>query len=338
MSLPGIIAQGLAILLTLAVSCAADAPAFVAVGITRHADGQVSLHWQARAGAWYQVEHSSDLATWTMAGPAILKTSGSAEWTDAASTSPKRFYRVRDWGVFTVAYTNNNFTYTDAGRTVTGIFIKPAGQGPFPALVINHGTGGGASGFGVQRANEMSPWGLACIAANLTHTGGTPDLQTWGYSPENLARIRACIAVLATRSDVDLNRLAMWGHSRGAFATIGASSALGPLVKVMGASAGGITEDPGTTELTLPTFSEASGIIAPSILFHGSTDPTVEPQASAKLETLLLGKGITCRRIVYDTSAVSLPAAQHNLHQDATIYAEVLDEWQAWLRLYAVLP
>ena len=222
--------------------------------------------------------------------------------------------------------------YVDAERTVTGIFIKPAGNGPFPSLVINHGTGGSASSFSLARANEMSPWGLACIGANLTHAGGQPqDLETWGYSPENLARIRACIAVLATRSDVDVDRLAMWGHSRGAFATIGATSAIGSRIKAMGASAGGIVEDPGTFEPTLPNVCESSGITAPTIFFHGSTDTTVMPETSQRLKGLLDSKSVTCLRIVYDTSAVTPAAGSRNLHQVPSIYSDILTEWRAWL-------
>ncbi len=309
-------------------------------------DESTTLTWPSTIDSWYQVEFSNDLKSWNPVGSANKASTTTMSWTDNGSltgappfSDSKRFYRVRNWGIFTVAFSGNNFTYNDANRTVTGIFIKPAGAGPFPALIINHGTFGTASGFGLQRANEMSPWGLACIAANLTHmAGATEDLQTWGYSPENLARIRACQAVLATRSDVIINRLAMWGHSRGAFASIGAASDFGSDLKALGFSAGGITE---TADLSQPNIAEASGIITPTIMFHGSTDPIVLPSDSQRLQTLLTNLGVTHTRILYDTSSITPVNNAHNL-QNTTFYTApttgVLAQWRAWLSLTKVLP
>jgi len=313
---------------------------------TRNSDGTVTLGWATIPGAWYQIEVSNDLTHWTKLGSSTLASSSAMSWTDNGtqtgthpSSAPKRFYRVRNWGVFTVTYSGNGFTYTDAERTVTGIFIKPAGAGPFPALIINHGTSGTAGGFGLQRANEMSPWGLACIAANLTHmAGATQDNNTWGYSPENLARIRACQAVLATRSDVNVNQLAMWGHSRGAFAAIGAASDFGSDLKVLGFTAGGIHE---TADLSEPNAAEASQITAPTLMFHGSTDTIVPPADSLLLQTLLNPLGVTNTRILYDTTGITPANNAHNI-QNTTFYTApttgILSQWQAWLITHGVLP
>ena len=319
------------------------------IAATRNADGSITLNWPTTNGGWYQVEFSTNLLSWTILSNSTKAVSTSMTWTDDGtltgtppSSATKRFYRVRDWGVFTITYAGNNFTYTDAQRIVTGIFIKPTGSGPFPALIINHGTGGTASGFGLQRANEMSPWGLACIAANLTHmSGAIQDLTTWGYSPENLARIRACEAVLATRSDVNLNRLSMWGHSRGAFASIGVASVFGHDLKALGFSAGGILDDTDLSEPSYPSVTEASHITAPTIMFHGSTDPIVPLANSLRLQTLLTTLGVTNNRIVYDTTGITPTTDAHNI-QNTHFYTDstigILDQWHAWLQTYGVLP
>ena len=319
------------------------------VAAARNADGSIALNWPTTNGGWYQVEFSTNLLNWTILSNSTKAVSTSMTWTDDGlltgtlpSSATKRFYRVRNWGVFTVTFIGNNFTYTDAQRTVTGIFFKPAGTGPFPPLIINHGTGGTAGGFGLQRANEMSPWGLACIAANLTHmSGATQDLTTWGYSPENLARIRACEAVLATRSDVNLNRLSMWGHSRGAFASIGVASDFGWELKALGFSAGGILDDTDLSEPSYPSVTEASHIAAPTIMFHGSTDPVVPPANSLRLQTLLNTIGVTNTRIVYDTTGISPTTDAHNI-QNTHFYTDattgILDQWRAWLQAHGVLP
>jgi dipeptidyl aminopeptidase/acylaminoacyl peptidase len=182
----------------------------------------------------------------------------------------------------------------------------------------------------------MSPWGLACIAPNLTHmAGATQDNNTWGYSPENLARNRACQAVLATRSDVDVSRLAMWGHSRGAFAAIGIASDFGHDLKALGFSAGGIHE---TADLSEPNAAEASNITAPTILFHGSTDTIVPPADSARLQTLLNTLGVTNTRVLFDTTGITPSTNAHNIHQVSTINTDMLMQWRAWLTTHGVLP
>jgi dienelactone hydrolase len=331
---------------TFTITVSSGSQAVFNVTPTRNADGSYTLGWPCAIGSWYQVEFSNDLITWTLLGNSIQATTPAMAWTDNGtqigthpSTQPKRFYRVRNWGNFTVSYSGNAFTYTDAQRTVTGIFIKPTGTGPFPALIINHGTSGTAGGFGLQRANEMSPWGLACIAANLTHmAGATQDNNTWGYSPENLARIRACQAVLSTRSDVNVNQLAMWGHSRGAFAAIGAASDFGSELKALGFTAGGIHE---TADLSEPSAAEASDITAPTIMFHGSTDTIVPPADSLLLQTLLNSLGVINTRILYDTTGITPTNNAHNI-QNTPFYTAastgILAQWQAWLIARGVLP
>lgn len=317
--------------------------------LIQNSDKSVTITWPAVTGGWYQVEVSSDLVTWTVLGSSVKAAAASMSWTDDGtqtgahpSTVTKRFYRVRDWGVFTVTVVGNNFTYTDAQRTVTGILVVPAGTAPFPAVVINHGTGGTASVFSMQRANEMSPWGLVCIGANLTHMqGAAQDLTTWGYSPENLARVNACLAVLATRGNVDMNRLAMWGHSRGAFCTIGCASAFGRRLRAVGFSAGGVLDDTDLSEPSYPSVTEASKITAPTIMFCGSTDPIVPPANSLRLQTLLNAKGILNSRVVYDTTGITPANNAHNI-QNTAFYTNavtgILPQWQAWLTAQGVLP
>jgi len=342
---------------TLTVDAPPSAPDWTATA-TSNADGSITLNWPSKVDYWYQVEISSDLMNWVFVGNSVRATANSMTWTDNGiqtgshpSTQPKRFYRVRDWGNFTVNFTTTatpTFTYVDDALTVTGIFAKPAGAGPFPALIINHGTGGNAAGFSRARANEMSPWGLVCIGADLTHRAGqNENLETWGYSAENLARNRACLAALSTRSDVDLNRVVMWGHSRGAFASIGVASAFGSDLKVLGFTAGGAVENTGIyeatgqPELTYPTLDESAGIRAATLMFHivGTPgDTVVIPAGSARLQTQLNSLGVTNNRITYDSTVTGLTGeACHNIYT-TTFYPDVLGKWRAWLQGQGVLP
>jgi pimeloyl-ACP methyl ester carboxylesterase len=219
--------------------------------------------------------------------------------------------------------------------------LVPAGSGRFPALIINHGTnlkGTGVS-FYTARAGEMGPWGLACIAPDLTHVGTSENLETWGYSPENLARDLACLAALSTRDDIDLNRLAMWGHSRGSFASIGVASVLRNRLKALGFSAGGVLEDTDSNEGSFPSVTEASGITAPTIMFHGTGDGIVLPATSQRLQDLLNTLGTVNYRQLYDTGTQS-GSESHNLYsaQNADYLADMLTQWRAWLVTSGVLP
>lgn len=310
--------------------------------LIRNADGSVSLVWDSVIGGWYQVETSDDLVQWIALGATAVATGATMSWTDDGTltgapplTVERRFYRVRCHGVFTVSVAGNSFTYTDAQRSVTGILRKPVGDGPFPAVILQHGTGGNASGYAQARANEMLPWDLVCIGADLAHQNGAPtDLATWGHSPENHARTEACLAVLASLGYVDMNRVAMFGNSRGAFTAIGSASLLGARLRAIGVCAGGVLEDTDTSDASYPSLTEAAGITTPRLIFHGSNDPLVPPANSLRLQNLLIALGVPNQRILHPTTGT----AAHNLHQDATVWPQVLSAWQAWLTTHGVLP
>src|SRR5687768_3620376 len=68
--------------------------------------------------------------------------------------------------------TGAKWTYKETGATIydlQGILYKPAGSGPFPAVIINHGTGGNVNGYSANVAKEVVKWGYVCIATNYTH-------------------------------------------------------------------------------------------------------------------------------------------------------------------------
>jgi dienelactone hydrolase len=289
----------------------------------------VQLDWHAENGAWYQVEVSEDLTTWRPAGAAIK----AASWSEMPPLNgAKRFYRLRPLGVFTVVFAGNNFTYTDADRTVTGIFRKPNGDGPFPACIISHGQGGSAVGYSASKANEFLPWGLGSIAPSYSHqANGDPSPVMSGFSPENLARGVACRNILATLPWVDGERVALWGHSKGAWLSIGLAGVISDRIKAAGISAGGIVPDSFGVNQAAPTTTQASIVRAPWIMFHGAGDTVVPASQSVAFRALLDSLGVPEDRIEYDTTL-------HNLHQNATFNGDMLMKYRAWLQTHGVLP
>src|SRR5262249_2077762 len=79
--------------------------------------------------------------------------------------------------------------YKDDAVTMDGVFARPDGAGVFPAILISHGRGGNAAGFGGAKVREFVKWGFVCIAPNYTRAGQAQgELKEFGASEENLRR------------------------------------------------------------------------------------------------------------------------------------------------------
>lgn len=195
--------------------------------------------------------------------------------------------------------TNNQFTYNAADGQVTGIIRMPAGPGPFPAVLISHGKGGTATGFSLQHANILVDWGFACIGPSYTHEGSSVNLpENEGYCPENSRRARRAIEILDSAPSVDLSRLALFGHSMGAFLSGGLAGEIPSQVKAVCLSAGG-TAGLSDVNLASPALQEVQGITAPVLMFHGTADTTVPPSQSLNLKNLLSANSIPNKRLLY---------------------------------------
>ncbi|MCQ3936755.1 MAG: hypothetical protein DPW18_06870 [Chloroflexi bacterium] len=109
-------------------------------------------------------------------------------------------------------------SYPSDGLRITGVLNLPAGEGPFPVIVMNHGfypRSQYSSGDGSQRAAEF-----------LTRRGYitvSPDYRTWGGSDLGpsffhtglVADVMNLLASLDSIPQADTSRVGMWGHSMG---------------------------------------------------------------------------------------------------------------------------
>lgn len=198
------------------------------------------------------------------------------------------------------------WTYTESGSVnynLEGILYKPAGSGPFPAILINHGTGGNAYSYSNSIAKKMVTWNYVCIAPNYTHSSGVPCGSPgscveadgdWGASSPNLLRAMKTRQILVSLSYVDSLRLAAFGHSRGAFITTHIAGNYSSRFKTFAHTAGGI--NPSVVE---PTAATASHITRPYLMQHGDIDNTVPIQRDYDLRDLLNSLGITNTLYVY---------------------------------------
>ena len=219
------------------------------------------------------------------------------------------------------------WTYTETGAinyNLEGVLYKPAGIGPFPAIVINHGTGGNANSYSNSIAKKMVGWGYVTIAANYTHSAGVncgspgsciESDGEWGASNSNLLRAMKTRQVLVSLSYVDSLKLAAFGHSRGAFITTGLAGYYPGSFKVFGHTAGGINSS--TVE---PTAATAMRITKPYVMHHGDMDNTVPIARDYALRDLLNSRSVTNTLYVY-------PGYSHSQISNDSLMFERTKQW-----------
>ena len=212
-----------------------------------------------------------------------------------------------------------------------GILFKPAGNGPFGAVIVSHGTGGNVHIYPTTIARTMVDWGLVVIATNYTHARdvpiGSPGLpKEIGASSANIARARQMVELLRSLGYVDMNRLAAHGHSGGAFITSGLLGAYPDLFRVGSHTAGGARLD--TQSTAVPSASHVSAIRAPYQLHHGDQDQSVPLASDQLLASILLAQGVPHELHVY-------PGADHN---DVGFSAVMFDRVRAWYSSKGMQP
>lgn len=177
------------------------------------------------------------------------------------------------------------------------------------------------------------------MGASLTHAaGGETNSVNMGNCAENIARASACLNVLSTLPYVDTNRVALFGHSMGAFATIGNAATFGEKIRAAAITAGGVIPDVAGTNNAAPTVTEANPVRVPFLMFHCDADPVVPAVRSQLFQDLLETNVVPNQRIVYSSNSIPNMSNWHNLHQDANINTNVLTNTFQWFKVRGVLP
>lgn len=195
-----------------------------------------------------------------------------------------------------------------------GVLLKPAGSGPFPAVIVSHGFGGSAAGYSRAVGRTMVAWGLVVIATDYTHALGGPagapgTTADLGASAANVQRARKLADLLRGLGYVDMGRVAAHGHSMGAFVTTALAGTHPQLLRAASHTAGGVRADFLTA--AAPSESQARAVRTPYQLHHGERGVVVSPSAERRLADLLAASGTTHELHVYagaDHNAVALDA------------------------------
>jgi dienelactone hydrolase len=208
---------------------------------------------------------------------------------------------------------------------LNGILFKPAGNGPFPAVLISHGQGQTVNEFGARVSKEMVKWGLVCIAPNYTFAGGDKGEGAPGAADkrycnptDNLKRVRKCLDILGALGCVDMKRVAVHGHSMGAFLTVAIAGAFPGEIRAASHTAGG--EQRYNKEYSLK-------VRAPYSIHHGDADKSVSMACDERFEATLTQNKVEHEMHVY-------PGVTHRM---TSMNETVLERVKTWYLKHGVL-
>jgi len=220
----------------------------------------------------------------------------------------------------------NQWTFSEGAWSIHGFLEKPSGNGPFPGILVSYGRGGSAEAFNRLFGSDLTAKGLVVITVDYTHAGaGEGESSGYGSSPENIKRAKKCLEILRSLKYVDGKRLAAFGHSMGAFLTIGLAAEPDSGLKAAVASAGGVVPQAG---YAAPTEDVARKIKVPMLILHGDKDTTVPPERSATLQQILDAQKTPCERHLYAGRGHDIVRIEH---------ADEVERIAAWLRRFGVL-
>ena len=175
-------------------------------------------------------------------------------------------------------------TFLSGGVSIHLDRIEPPGPGPFPAILLLHGSGGNI-GFWLERmAPFIARLGVALFAVHYFDRTGTTRATTTEildghHVPLWLDTLTDALTHIAARPNVHPRRIALLGISLGAFlalahATLPNRHRVRAIVEVSGG-------------LALPYRDSAAATFPPTLILHGEQDTVVPVSEARALDTLL---------------------------------------------------
>ena len=113
-------------------------------------------------------------------------------------------------------------SFSSQGDTLQGLIITPKGSGPFPVLIITHGAGEFKENY-VEMAEFLAAQGIASLALDMHGHGGSGGKSYHISIKDWVADIIAAVDFIATRPELDKNRIGAFGLSSGGTAVLEAA-------------------------------------------------------------------------------------------------------------------
>ncbi|VXB22409.1 S9 family peptidase [Massilia sp. 9I] len=171
-----------------------------------------TARWSEQEKAW--------MGSWSQNGQSIPLR---LERSDAAAGQPKR-PQSEAIAARQAAYASSEVRFTNpaGGHSLAGTFTVPQGRGPFPAVVLVHGSGPNDRDQTILDhklflvlADHLSSRGIAVLRYDkrgVKQSGGVyKDATTQDFASD----AEAAVAFLRGRADVDPARIGVIGHSEG---------------------------------------------------------------------------------------------------------------------------
>jgi len=189
-------------------------------------------------------------------------------------------------------------------KTILAVYFEPDGEGPFPVVVILHGTEGlrethvklardlAGSGFiGVAGAWFEGHFRGVATTIPITHSddiksSGGPKIKA-GNSAAAAADVAALIAAARTLPKADADRVAVFGHSRGSATALTAAATTADVRAVIAAAG-------------YPSGVDFQGLEAAVLLVQGRSDAVIPPTQALRFQESLAALGKSAELVFID--------------------------------------
>lgn len=123
------------------------------------------------------------------------------------------------------AYNTTRVSFVSRGTRCAGWLTLPGGPGPHPGLVLAHGLGATHGMLLSQYEQHFAKSGVATLAFDYRYTGESDGEPRQLFSMRRHQQdVEAACEYLRRHSDIDANRLGLWGTSLGALHVLQAAA------------------------------------------------------------------------------------------------------------------
>lgn len=255
-------------------------------------------------------------------------------------------------------------TYLSDGLRIKARVFWPVGEGPFPAVLFNHGGVDGLSEGTLERCRELAQAGYVVFASSYRGEDGSEGVVE--VAKGEVDDVLAGLEWLRQQPRVDPSRIAAVGTSHGALVSLLAASRTDGIRALVFAY--GIadiytwydylvrTGQLGQDELTLRTYGggpqdrpqsfrirHGLGVVEklpgtmPVLILQGAKDTVVPPDQARALAKALEARGQPYRLLLYPHSVHGFLVSRKTLRKQGEKSAVYLESLQAWAALLEFL-
>ena len=237
-----------------------------------------------------------------------------------------------------------SITLPDAAGLIAAV-ARPSGTGPFPSILLLHGSHGFAQEY-VRLAQDLAGGGLLSVAACWFREGGGAGTRfitpiVWPNAPprpdplsdEAMQTVSALVQAVRSLPDVRPESIGLFGHSRGG------GAALNYMLRSSDVQAGVLSSSRYPQQLT----DLAAGMTVPVLMLHGTADDPADGGTEFTKVEMARGFERALRSAGKTVEAVYYEGGRHNDIFDSSVrYHDELQRSMAFfkhhLRLRAGTP